>query len=261
MLRFWSLYKAAVMLPVLPVIWVVTSVIGVVAGPFGTIVSQSFFNRLIFWPVILAVAILIGAALRVIVQDYLGLRRYLPELFSLAVLATLVLTPPFYLICAALATSDPASAPNALEMAAYVFITSMATSTLRHALASESAIAQRSEVRNSEGPPRIYDRLSGDQTQPILRMQVRDHYVDVVRPSGTESVLIRFADAIAEAEGIPGLRVHRSHWVATDAILAVRRERSKMFLRTSDGALIPVSRTYMSDVEAIDLPEKQAAAE
>jgi hypothetical protein len=34
-----------------------------------------------------------------------------------------------------------------------------------------------------------------------------------------------------------------------------------MFLRTSDGALIPVSRTYMSDVEAIDLPEKQAAAE
>jgi DNA-binding LytR/AlgR family response regulator len=43
---------------------------------------------------------------------------------------------------------------------------------------------------------------------------------------------------------VRGHRVHRSHWVAEDAIRETLRRDGRVFLTMTDGAEIPVSRSY-----------------
>ena len=45
-------------------------------------------------------------------------------------------------------------------------------------------------------------------------------------------------------EGIEGLQVHRSWWVARDAITDAKRGDGRATLTLKDGAEVPVSRTY-----------------
>ena len=64
---------------------------------------------------------------------------------------------------------------------------------------------------------------------------------------------MRFSDALKEVEGEPGWRVHRSHWVAEAAMSDMKRTDGKLMIRTEDGALVPVSRTYAPDLRKAGL--------
>jgi DNA-binding LytR/AlgR family response regulator len=86
---------------------------------------------------------------------------------------------------------------------------------------------------------------------PLLRLSVRDHYVDVVTEAGTTAVLIRLGDAITEVGGIPGTRVHRSHWVAASAVRLSTPASGKAVLQLSDGSKVPVSKTYRAAVQVM----------
>jgi DNA-binding LytR/AlgR family response regulator len=55
---------------------------------------------------------------------------------------------------------------------------------------------------------------------------------------------MRLSDAIAELEGIEGAQVHRSWWVAREAIAQAVRGDGRATLTLQDGAEVPVSRTY-----------------
>lgn len=67
--------------------------------------------------------------------------------------------------------------------------------------------------------------------------------------AGPSSLLMRFSDAIEETLGVPGAQVHRSHWVAWDAVTGVEREPGKLFLILTDGSRIPVSRAHRDKLE------------
>jgi DNA-binding LytR/AlgR family response regulator len=54
---------------------------------------------------------------------------------------------------------------------------------------------------------------------------------------------MRLADAVAEL-GPAGLQVHRSWWVAADAIEAVSWRRGRGEARLKGGVIAPVSRTF-----------------
>lgn len=272
MTSFAKAYRKALRQPVLPVIWLVLSVFGVVAGPFGTFVAMGLAERAVFWPAVVGVAILIGAGLRVVTQDYLGLHRYLTEAPMIAGLSTLILTPPLGLMTRQLVRAE-AEAPGWGSMAAYVFLASMATSTLRHALIRQHnqparlALAApdrpdpRQETPTEVAPcPRLMARLDPEARGRVIRLQMSDHYVEVVTTAGRTSLLMRFADAIAELEGVDGLQVHRSHWVTRAAIRGAQRSRGRITLLLHDGALVPVSRTYQEAVEAMDLLAPSATA-
>ena len=83
----------------------------------------------------------------------------------------------------------------------------------------------------------------------LLAISVQDHYVDVYTSAGKARVLLRLSDAIAEADPVEGTQVHRSHWVAWQAVEAVEREGLKMFLRLTDGLRVPVSKNHRDKVE------------
>jgi len=101
--------------------------------------------------------------------------------------------------------------------------------------------------------PRLLDRLPADLRAPFISLEATDHYTRVTTERGSATILLRFSDAIAEAAPTPGLRLHRSHWVAIDHIAAVRRDGPRAIVTTTDGRTLPVSRGNVAALEAADL--------
>jgi hypothetical protein len=94
-------------------------------------------------------------------------------------------------------------------------------------------------------PPPILERVPLAQRGALLALSVEDHYVDIVTERGKTLVLMRLADAIREAGDAPGLQIHRSHWVATGAVVKAHRSEGKVTLELSNGMRLPVSRGYL----------------
>lgn len=61
---------------------------------------------------------------------------------------------------------------------------------------------------------------------------------------------MRMGDAVNELEGEGGMRVHRSHWVASHSITGHRRDKDRVLLKLKNGLEIPVSRAYLKQVRA-----------
>lgn len=101
--------------------------------------------------------------------------------------------------------------------------------------------------------PKILDRLPAPQRGTLSHMSMQDHYVDVRTDRGGGLVLMRFADAIAEAAGVEGVQVHRSHWVALDMVAETLRKDGKPMVRMKDGTLLPVSRGFLDAARAAGL--------
>ncbi len=101
--------------------------------------------------------------------------------------------------------------------------------------------------------PPILDRLPPHLRGNLAYMTMQDHYVDVHTDKGSTLILMRFADAIAEAEPVEGLRIHRSHWVATAEVAQSVRVGGRLMLKVKDGALLPVSRSYVEAVRSAGL--------
>ena len=233
----------------MPVTWAAISLLGVVAGPFGTLHAYSFETRLVFWPVLIGIAIVFGAMVRTLVESVFGLQRFATQAPLLAALVTLLIAPPLYAVSSRISADAAAPLPNVLEVVAFVFAASISVSAIRHALAPS---APPPGLLPSGSPePRILARLPADQRARLLRLSVRDHYVDVVTTAGTTSILLRLGDAIAETEGLAGAQVHRSHWVAASAIEGADSVSGKFVLSLADGARVPVSKTYRAAAEAM----------
>ncbi len=104
------------------------------------------------------------------------------------------------------------------------------------------------EIRTSTAQPPILSRLKPENRGALIRLTVRDHYTEVVTTRGRELVLLRFGDALTEIGNIEGIRLHRSHWIATDHIDRLKRDNGKLFVIARDGAEMPVSRSYAEAV-------------
>ena len=78
----------------------------------------------------------------------------------------------------------------------------------------------------------------------IWAVEAEDHYLRLHTSKGQDLILMRLADAVEELAGIEGTQVHRSWWVARDAIADARRGDGRATLVLKDGSEVPVSRTY-----------------
>jgi hypothetical protein len=78
----------------------------------------------------------------------------------------------------------------------------------------------------------------------LLAIEAHDHYLKVHTDAGAELITLRFADALEELAHAHGWRVHRSWWVAADAVESVRWRRGAGEVRLLGGLVAPVSRTH-----------------
>ncbi|MFP5340917.1 MAG: LytTR family DNA-binding domain-containing protein, partial [Gammaproteobacteria bacterium] len=102
-------------------------------------------------------------------------------------------------------------------------------------------------------PPPLLERLPRAQRGRLIHIEVSDHYVDVTTDRGKGLILMRLSDAIRETAPAAGLQVHRSHWVALDAVKRGTRVGGKPVLELENGTLVPVSRTYLEAARAAGL--------
>ncbi len=95
----------------------------------------------------------------------------------------------------------------------------------------------------------FFKRLPPAIGHNLVCLEMQDHYVKAHTLAGSEMILMRLRDAIAELDGIEGMQVHRSWWVARDAVRGVRREGRNMSLELADGSLAPVARARQADLK------------
>lgn len=79
----------------------------------------------------------------------------------------------------------------------------------------------------------------------LLSLSAEDHYVRVTTHAGSDLVLCRLSDAVAELAPGLGERVHRSWWVAKAAVASVERQNGKISLALVNGETVPVSQSYV----------------
>ncbi len=100
------------------------------------------------------------------------------------------------------------------------------------------------------GLPRLAERLPPHLRAAPIALEMEDHYVRVHTRHGSTLLLMRMRDAVAELDGMPGALVHRSWWVARDAVQGVRREGRNVRLQLSGGIEAPVARAQAPGLEA-----------
>ncbi len=88
----------------------------------------------------------------------------------------------------------------------------------------------------------FFERLPAALGTNLVCLEMQDHYVKAHTLTGSEMLLMRMRDAIAELDGVEGQQVHRSWWVARDQVRAVRRDGRNMKLELANGLLAPVAR-------------------
>lgn len=94
-------------------------------------------------------------------------------------------------------------------------------------------------------PARFLERLPPRLRGATLRaVQSEDHYLRLHTDRGSDLILMRLSDAVAELAGMEGAQTHRSWWVARDAVRDARRSDGRATLILDGGLEAPVSRRY-----------------
>lgn len=250
-----------------------------VTGPFGSYERLPFVSRLGYWltmnTVTWATALicisLVKAALIVRVPHQItrlfigGALSALPVGFAITVINTAVIKSPLNLdqiagnvvvalpiaigfcLLSWLSLSSGEQAPKALETSP------LNTEPVTAAASAPNRSATDAIIDDLPGRPALLDRLPVDKRGPLIRIEVQDHYVLVVTSRGSELLLLRLGDAIAETGADTGQQIHRSHWVADAGVRAVIREGGKnprLTVHTTDGQSLPVSRSQVAEVRA-----------
>ncbi len=235
--------------PGVTAIFIVATLLLVLAGPFGTQSAMSFTARLGYWMTIVVITGSTGTIITVTMRALLNKR---PRWFvttmiicvASSVITLFVLGINWFLLGLAPFRPDILLGIGLNTLAIAAIVTGVAIwRDSTHA--AENLSDPELPPPAQDMRPALLDRLPFDKRGALISMTVRDHYVEIVTTSGTELLLMRLSDAIRETTGCKGMQIHRSHWIALDQIIAVNRDGPRANVRLSDGRDIPASRTYV----------------
>ncbi len=240
--RFWAAIAGASLL------------LGLV-GPFGTYEGMRLPARLAYWAATAVATYFTGVA-AVFLQVHLFSPGRMPgvALFALfGAVAGIPVGTVVWLINTAVFESGGRAIPF-LPLLAYCVAIAAVVTALVALFSEQYEKATRAEASPSAPRrPRILDRLPPQARGELSHLTVQDHYVDIRTDRGGALVLMRLADAIAETEGVAGLQIHRSHWIAIGQVAQSVRLGGRLMLKMKDGTMLPVSRSYMEEVRAAGL--------
>ncbi len=213
-------------------------------GPFG--MSEAPIGlRVGYWVAAILGGTVIGTGLSTAVSllvDPQGRRPYL-----LALLTALVMTVPaagFIYVLTGLAFPHQRLFGAFAGFLGPVFLVCLGMTGL-------NALAHRTPVETHAAPagappPRFLERLPLKlRGAEIYAVQAEDHYLRLHTSRGSDLILMRLSDAIAELEGLEGAQTHRSWWVAKAAVKDAKRGDGRATLILPGGVAAPVSRSYL----------------
>lgn len=219
--------------------WITSSILFALAGPFGTFEALEPGLLVVYWSSLVALAFLFAYAIRALFH---GLAPKMPPLqreVFVVTLFSLSYTLALFPFTVGLTGEPWTSQLTRVHVFGINVALSIGVVATRHVMGIDPLFP------TAESEPQLLRRLDGVSAREILRLGVDDHYVVVFLTGGrTERLLMRFSDAVHEIEGLSGHTVHRSHWVASDAIKDTVKEKGREKLILIDGSEVPVSRTY-----------------
>jgi hypothetical protein len=107
--------------------------------------------------------------------------------------------------------------------------------------------------------PPLLDRISAAKRGPLIALSSEDHYVKITTTNGVDLTLMRLSDAMKEVGGTEGMQIHRSHWVAFEHVVDIKRDKASNLAVLSNGETRPISRSYMTAVREAGLEPKERA--
>ncbi len=214
------------------------------AGAFGSSRGAPA-QRFVYWLSLMVIGWLWGAAVSRIVLVNATWPR---SLWGRIAVATAVIAAP-YSILVGLVThqmfhSNFKSLADLADLVLSVVAVTLAMIVL-NTLVERQAAALTHAGPEGAPPPKFLDRLPAKlRGAELWAVEAEDHYLRLHTSLGQDLILLRLSDAVAELEGIEGAQVHRSWWVAREAIAEAVRGDGRATLTLKDGVEVPVSRTY-----------------
>ena len=249
--------------------FLVTAALLAYLGPFGTWASLAFFDRLLFWVTTVGANWIIAH-----IVFYTTIRIFHAQgwpIWSGTVLAAFLAAVPgtgaVWLTVNVFLAYRPSDLSDTVRLFSQVFVLHLIIGSLVFHLVGRALLRRETKRGSEDEPVRSQERVDGgSQAAPeaallarlparsraqLLHLRMQDHYVEVHTTAGRELLLLRFRDALREVEGVDGLQVHRSHWVARNAVVAVeRRGGGGVTLRLANGSRVPVSRSFAPVLKA-----------
>ena len=220
-------------------------------APYGTY-RLGMAERIAYW---VPAALLGYLAYRPTIEAALwaGRRLEFPEAVTLAVAAMIAAVPLTFWLLWMEGRRWPIEADELLgRYLGVALIGGAVTVVMTLRSAPDSADPSPPDVTDRNDPvvvaPRLHDRLAPGFSFPVRALQMEDHYVRVHGAAGSELLLMRMGDAIAELDGVEGEQVHRSWWVARDAVEGVRQDARRTFLQLGNELEAPVARSRAADL-------------
>lgn len=168
--------------------------------------------------------------------------------------AGLLMTPPMSLVVWGASHLVSRGAVTTHELPGYIASTfvvcqAMTLLVVFMNMRTSQLVAARAALASEPMPPKFLERLPLKlRGADVWAVEAEDHYLRLHTSKGQDLILLRLADAVAELEGIEGAQVHRSWWVAREAIADARRGDGRAVLTLKDGSEVPVSRTYAKEL-------------
>jgi DNA-binding LytR/AlgR family response regulator len=220
------------------------------AGAFGTL-EAPLGPRLAYWVSMMLVGGLWGHVCARLIEPFVGLDE---RPWLTVALLTVVISGPLSVVVWAATGLFFAGRPYPLEvlprMVAPVAIVTLAMSALS-VFVDRTRPVQTHLAPAGSAPSRFPDRLPFKLRGATIRaVEAEDHYLRVHTDRGSDLILMRLSDALAELDGLEGGQTHRSWWVARDAVRGVARGDGRAVLTLDGGLQAPVSRRYARALRA-----------
>ena len=218
------------------------------AGAFGS-QAAPLPMRLAYWLTTMVLASLIGTAVFVpaYARGWLE-RRPAAVIGGLSLVMAAPITVLVWFMSSRFLPQQASSDPRFLP--AYfppVLLVSVLMTGINY-MAAERAAARRSQTHAApagSAPAKFLERIPLRlRSAELHAVQAEDHYLRLYTSKGSDLILMRLADAVAELEGIEGAQTHRSWWVAKAAVQGARRGDGRAVLTLVGGIEAPVSRSY-----------------
>ena len=241
--------------PVTTISWFASSVACAIAGPFNTYEIDTLSFRIVFWSSILLVSVVMSNAIQV---TLLHLKPHWPSRPLAAVsCAAFTLVYWVFIMATLRFVYGPVSLPHPIVLlgfiagvsaSIYIALFYVKLGLLRVTQPKEMGTRQAHDGLNPALNP-FMQRLGLGAGDRLIRLVMRDHYIEAYTERGQRTLHMRFADAVRELNGFNGDQIHRSHWVNFDEVTQVVREGGKIGFQMSDGFVVPIARSRKPELK------------
>jgi hypothetical protein len=228
------------------VAWAVSTLVTAMVGPFVTFSTFTFSERLFYWGALIALGLCFSIGTRRLATALCPDDGLAHEVISAALLAV-TLGPVIWIINLSVLGFDVSGVLWFLRHILLVLVICLCIILVRRYLAIAAAQdrVDRPAAPKAGQRPVFMDHLPEPLPGNLRRVSANNHHLHVFTEHGEGRLLMRFRDAMVELESLPGYRIHRSHWVAQEALVAIRVEGRRHVARLTCGTELPVSQANL----------------